>query len=1338
MDTCLPPSPQWNQPHSACLHYISEQEGWLLYTLNNAIHVVNPFSLKYHALLRSSTAARINCIASCPRSTQLQPDQQRYSSQASIGTEPPSPSPSVSTQDQIDTDLEWGAQAVGAGDGTSCSSSDFSTEKSTLESRELIASGGEDGRVVCWDIVSQSTIAVLQGTHQVSVKAVDWTMDGKYIVSGDKNGKISVWDPAANAVESKDLPGRHNVSCIKALHSSPDTVAVGTEGGDILIVSIKPSITVKLRLHGHKAKIHSLAWQPVTGSINALLASGSADQTVRVWDVDREASTQITPVPDSDNLPTNLKNKPWVPVAWTSHGDSIMSANSRGVLVRWRHDDRGSTPFIRFTKGKCHNRTVFQIMVWPGSVFAFTISMDRRMITWDVDDRLGLAQIDCLGGNVISLDIGSLDPRRIAMGCGNNMIKIWDTMSQGEPYSCQNIENLYNKVRTVKWHPAEEGRLAFGLEDGKIGFIDNLYGNHGDDQGKQGKQGKQPKKQGKKGALAWCSPKVFEAPVPELFDLSLKESSFCVMSCGSEGKILISDASRPTNRSLDLDSILRQQNQAWYQSQKTVRGIEHPVRRSFAIHHNEDLLAIGNDDGSVEVYEVKYFRLVYVYQGHKKRVESLKWNWAGDNTGEATAAAYLLASGADDGRVSIHQLDQFARTTISETHHKPNQDVLPTTQCFVTIHGHSKGISDMAWSPHCQGSAVQKLATTSYDGNVLVHQLRVDDAPSETTAQDEDTFEQAPDSTRPFTTAAKHKVIACFSKHGHAALSVHWSLTDVDRIYSGGNDWTLWNWDWKSHPDSKNSGEKRLKKKKKSATSNDREPLEAPLTETVSDHQLPHDQPEDDSVAKLLEEVAAMKEKILAGTVSTLSPEPANSLKREIEIHPTVPSSPTPSKRAKTTESPNPRPQYNPPQAETTHAKKALFPMSTAAFQVQSKQTVHLEIIRLVRNIYCRRYRHGVIVDDSEMEATRRRWKAMQEFFEKDADGVALSKALGQDLDEMNLPMDTDEVLETDVIESKAGHTLSTQPETVSKGDLIFYGSREAVIALAEMEAQEMPASNYFLPGTGFGVTQCPPVQRAAQRKLKSQPEALAQIPISYWLGDVPKMADILTSLPASELGVHDWIGIALSPMGGAEAWKDMMAKTAAKFLSRREVHAAVLCLLGIGRVYDAVDAYRSQGLFREALMLLRIRTMEDDEDNMDEEEEGGDNTHEHPTNDTSSPRDLSRLHIQILAEWGQVLDRKGLYEQACKCQLALASLLERAENRKRRQKGLSKPLIALSTLARRMDVATLRTAAGLAILLQDASQQERIDAYESAKASKEESDQIRRAAALERSTLTA
>lgn len=171
MDTCLPPSPQWNQPHSACLHYISEQEGWLLYSLNNAIHIVNPFSLKYHTILRSNSAARINSIASCPRSLiqQQHSDQQRLSPQASIGTEPPSPSPSVSTQDQTDTELEWGAQTTGAGDGTINNPSNRSSVTS-IPARELIASGGEDGRVVCWDIVSQSNVATLQGTHQVQQK----------------------------------------------------------------------------------------------------------------------------------------------------------------------------------------------------------------------------------------------------------------------------------------------------------------------------------------------------------------------------------------------------------------------------------------------------------------------------------------------------------------------------------------------------------------------------------------------------------------------------------------------------------------------------------------------------------------------------------------------------------------------------------------------------------------------------------------------------------------------------------------------------------------------------------------------------------------------------------------------------------------------------------------------------------------------------------------------------------------------------------------------------------------------------------------------------------------
>ncbi|KAG0323823.1 Gem-associated protein 5 [Podila humilis] len=1406
MDTCLPPSPQWNQPHSACLHYVSEHEGWLLYTLNNSIYIINPFSLKFHTLLKCPDYSRINCISSRPpqdltqQSQQQQQQQEQQQQQIEVlSTEPSSPYPSAATQELVATDLDWNTSSK----TSEISATNKTTSKSSTvpQKQELVVSASEDGTVHCWDISTESIVASLIDVHKSAVKAVDWTRDGMHIISGDKQGTMSKWDPFTNTAKVRILPGfgRQNIiSCIATRKNSPD-IAVGNaneyyfsmESGDILIVVIEKAIEVRHRLHGHSAKIQSLDWQPGSRTEQPLLASGSADQTVRVWDVAKEFATNIGQVPEADHsLAPNMKAKIWAPVAWTSQGDGILTANR------------------------------------------------MRIITWDIHDGAGLAKIECLGGSIVSLDIGHLNPGSIAMGCANEAIKIWDTTSQGEPYACQTIDRLQSKVRAIKWHPTDEHKIAFGLENGRIGFVENLSQSAGGGavgSGSNWRQKKLTKKGGKAKleqrqvffqsyhskevkSIIWCSSRALEAPVPELFDLSLKSTSFCLISVGKEGKILVSNSDNPTNGSLDLELVLQRQNQTWYQTQKNIRGIDTPSRKCIAIHPNEDLVAIGNGDGSIEVFELKYFRLVHVYQGHSRPVEVLKWNWGSDDSAGHSIAtsSYILASASDIGQVAILQLAQFSRSALAETQHQhynqQSRNILPTTDCLVMFHPHTKEISDIAWSPHSDESNVLKLATSSYDGHTLVHELPMNETPSVAPNNDNNsTQEQQTDVTTSRTSEPmQSKTIACFSKNGPYSLSVLWSLTNTDRLYTGGSDWMLWDWSWKSHRSSgvrQNTTKgtatpkhKQAEKLRQGAKPDTQTPMARQTTSSDSAQET-----NDNSVAKLLEEVEAMKKKILSG--SSLAAEVIDSCQVETPKRPIdTGSSPAslaipPSKRAKSVTPSQEDQQYQqssaPPQAELQ--SNALFPMSAAAFKLTSKRTAHLEIIRLVRNIFCRRYRHGLFMDATEMEATRQRWRAMLEFLEKDgeSDGAFLFNALAKDLDELNLTPSTnfaedDNAMEVDptVAENTAeefekaaekegeSSTLTEQEMPLSldvndsKGDLVFYGSREAVIALAEMEAQAIQvqnlnsssqsrnANNFFVPGSGFGVFPSPPPPPAsrslggAQQNRNNDRAALGQIPVAYWLGDVPKMSDILTSLPASELGVQDWIGIALSPMGGVEAWKEMMVKTADKFLQRREIHGAVLCLLGVGKVYEAVEAYRSCGMFREALMLLRIRSMEGDEDeeadvlNVDEQRhlenevvelEAREPQHESTTVDiVKRPADMSELHIQILTEWGQKLERRGFYEQACKCQLTLASLLQRKANQRKRKPQIDNKISAgsltgLSTLARRMDVPTLRTTAAIAILLDDGSKNDRIAAYEMAVARKREADEMRRAAAIKR-----
>lgn len=129
MDTVYPPSPQWYQPHAACLCCLSEDAGWLVYSFNSLIHVINPFTLKYQGMLQNGHTAKITTIAS----RLLTPkDADHLSRDEGI----PASAPTTDAADPASTKM-------------------------------LVASGGEDFSVVCWDISSMQLVASLKKTHQV-------------------------------------------------------------------------------------------------------------------------------------------------------------------------------------------------------------------------------------------------------------------------------------------------------------------------------------------------------------------------------------------------------------------------------------------------------------------------------------------------------------------------------------------------------------------------------------------------------------------------------------------------------------------------------------------------------------------------------------------------------------------------------------------------------------------------------------------------------------------------------------------------------------------------------------------------------------------------------------------------------------------------------------------------------------------------------------------------------------------------------------------------------------------------------------------------------------------
>ncbi|KAM8972948.1 gem-associated protein 5 isoform 2-T2 [Pelodytes ibericus] len=628
----------------------------------------------------------------------------------------------------------------------------------------LCGSSSDDGTVKVWDTQAKSLVTEHK-LHRSTISALHWSPLVKdLLVTGDEKGiVICFW---SNRNEGQQFfPEPRTIFCLSCSPHQEDIVAVGYKDGMIVLIDISRRGEVVHRLRGHDDEIHCLAWCPqpreeelqlkleeVSEESNAAngdlllenenkvcyLASGSKDQTLRIWNSSSGKGVMTLKMPylkrRGGGVDPAMKERLWLTLHWP-HGrpTQILSSCFGGELLLWDLTKSGKQRWaiLGASESQNHNRIVFNLcslVTEEGRELLLSTSMDREVRCWDLGSLSCCWSLTSLGGFVYTIAFSPVAAGCLAVGVGDSMIRVWNTLSLVNAYDVKTLwQGIRCKVTALSWHPSKEGSLAFGTDDGKVGIYEVF----------SSKPPQVSSTYHKKTvySLSWGP------PLPPVSLGAEGEKPTCSLySCGGEGIIYQHNPWKLNSEAHDINKLIRDNN-----------DIKHklPIHTELSWRLDGLHLAIGNEDGTIEVFRAPRLQLVCTIQQHHKLVNAVRWH---HGHSEDPVLNFLLASGSNNATVYIHSLKGVLESS--------SDAPVAVTEPFRSLSGHTARVTSLSWSPHHEA----RLVSASYDG----------------TSQVWDVLQEEP--------------LSNYRGHKGRLLCVQWSPMEPEHVWTGADDFCLHNW----------------------------------------------------------------------------------------------------------------------------------------------------------------------------------------------------------------------------------------------------------------------------------------------------------------------------------------------------------------------------------------------------------------------------------------------------------------------------------------------------------------------------------------------------------------
>ncbi|MEM9509343.1 MAG: NB-ARC domain-containing protein [Cyanobacteria bacterium P01_E01_bin.35] len=272
----------------------------------------------------------------------------------------------------------------------------------------MLASSSNDRSVKIWNTTTGQCL-LSSPSHAENNETLAWSPDGNMLASCGQDRTVRLWNPATG-------------ECLKIFDLHEDwlfwTSVTWSPDGKTLAIAVQEKIqlwdvataTCIKTIEGHEQYVVSIVWHPTLN----LLASGSIDRTVRVWDL---ATQECLRVLEHDNYVWSI--------AWSHNGDLLASASHDRKAKIWD-----------WQMGHCvHTLLGHQSWLWSVAWSKCdrtlaTGAQDQATKVWDVSTGQCLKTFQGYIGSIWFLKWNE-DGQTLYAGSGNHVLRQWQ-MKTGE------------------------------------------------------------------------------------------------------------------------------------------------------------------------------------------------------------------------------------------------------------------------------------------------------------------------------------------------------------------------------------------------------------------------------------------------------------------------------------------------------------------------------------------------------------------------------------------------------------------------------------------------------------------------------------------------------------------------------------------------------------------------------------------------------------------------------------------------------------------------------------------------------------------------------------------